>query len=84
MQMEDIFDQSASDIEEFDSNNVLESMKPYHDMNEDEVRKYNPGDILPVFIFFKDDIEIKRIFGEIKEEELVKIIEELGINEKNC
>ena len=36
MQMEDIFDQSASDIEEFDSNNVLESMKPYHDMNEDE------------------------------------------------
>ena len=36
-----------------------------YDMDEDEVKKYNPGDILPVFIFFdKNNKEILRIDGE--------------------
>lgn len=62
----------------------IETTSLDYDMNEDEVGKYNLGDILPVFIFFKDDIEVKRICGEVKEEELVKIIKELGISEKDC
>ena len=48
------------------------------DIDEDEVKKYNIGDVLPVFIFYKDDREITRIIGEKSEEELVKIIEEIG------
>lgn len=48
-----------------------------YDMDEEEVRKYNVKDILPVLIFYKDDIEVKRIDGEIKEQNLIDIIEEL-------
>lgn len=53
------------------------------DMNEEEVNKYNPGTILPIFIFEKDGKEVKRITGEIKEQDFIKIIEELGYSEKN-
>ena len=48
-----------------------------YDMDEDEVKKYNVGEILPVLIFYKDDIEVRRIDGEIKESVLIDIIEEL-------
>ena len=48
-----------------------------YDMDEEEVQKYNVGDILPVLIFYKDDIEVRRIDGEIKESALIDIIEEL-------
>lgn len=48
-----------------------------YDMDEEEVKKYNIGDILPVFIFYKDDIEIRRINGEVKENILFEAIEEL-------
>lgn len=48
-----------------------------YDMDEEEVKKYNVGDILPVFIFYKDDIEVKRINGEVREEFLIETIEEL-------
>ena len=48
-----------------------------YDMDEDEVNKYNVGDVLPVFIFYKDDKEFKRIVGEKTEEELMSIIEEM-------
>lgn len=48
-----------------------------YDMDEDEVKKYNVGDILPVLIFYKNDIEVRRIDGEIKENALIDIIEEL-------
>ena len=48
-----------------------------YDMDEDEVKKYNVGDTLPVLIFYKDDIEVRRIDGEIKENALIDIIEEL-------
>lgn len=48
-----------------------------YDMDEDEVKKYNVGDILPVLIFYKEDIEVRRIDGEIKENALIDIIEEL-------
>lgn len=48
-----------------------------YDMDEDEVNKYNVGDVLPVFIFYKDDKEFKRAVGEKTEEELISIIEEM-------
>ena len=48
-----------------------------YDMDEEEVKKYNVGDILPVLIFYKAGIEVRRIDGEIKEQNLIDIIEEL-------
>lgn len=56
----------------------IETINLDYDMDEDEVKKYNVGDVLPVFIFYKDDKEVKRIVGEKSEEELLKIIEEVG------
>lgn len=56
----------------------IETINLDYDMDEDEVKKYNVGDVLPVFIFYKDDKEVKRIVGETNEEELLKIIEEVG------
>ncbi len=46
-----------------------------YDMDSDEVKKYDPGKVLPVTIFFdKDDNELERVIGETKEEELERII----------
>ena len=52
-----------------------------YDMDEEEVQKYNPGEVLPVFIFFIDEKEVMRITGELTYDEMVKKIEEVG--EKN-
>ena len=49
-----------------------------YDMDEDEVSKYNVGDILPVFIFYKDDVEVNRVVGEVSLKEMEKIIEDIG------
>lgn len=59
-------------------NKEIETIALDLDMNEEEVNQYNPGDILPVFIFYKNDIEIKRVIGEHSEAEMLKIIDELG------
>lgn len=47
-----------------------------YDMDEEKVLSYNPGEILPVAIFYKDDIEYKRLNGEHKKEEIIDIIKE--------
>lgn len=48
------------------------------DFDEDEVKEYNVGDKLPVFIFLdKDSNEIGRLIGEKTIEEIEKYIEEL-------
>jgi len=49
-----------------------------YDMDEEEVAKYSPGEILPVFIFFDGDKEIMRTTGELSYDEMVKRIEEVG------
>ncbi len=54
----------------------IETINLDYDLDEDEVLKYNPGNILPVFIFYQGDKEVYRIIGEKKEEDLIKIIEE--------
>ena len=64
-------------------NNILkikeiETINLDYDMDEEEVKKYNVGDILPVFIFYKNDEEVVRVVGEKSEEQLLKIIEEIG------
>lgn len=47
-----------------------------YDMDEEEVSDYNPGTILPVFIFYKDSKEVKRLNGEHGKDEIIKVIEE--------
>ena len=46
------------------------------DMDEEEVAKYNPGTILPIAIFFKNDEEVKRLNGEKSFDEIKDVIEE--------
>lgn len=58
-------------------NNILkkydiETIELDIDMDDEEVEKYNPGKILPVFIVFNDDKEVLRITGELKEEEMLE------------
>lgn len=48
-----------------------------YDLDEEEVDKYNIGDVLPVVIIENNGKEIKRIIGEKSKEEIVDIIEEL-------
>ena len=65
-------------------NYEFEDIELDYDMDEEEVEKYNPGDILPVFIVFDKDKEILRLTGEFKYEEIVEKIKEVGeLNEKN-
>lgn len=47
------------------------------DMDEEEVKPYNVGDVLPVFIFYKGDKEVKRVVGEKSYDEMISIIEEI-------
>ena len=55
-----------------------------YDMDEEEVTKYSPGKVLPVFIFIDKEKEIDRLTGEFSYEELVNKMIEVGIiNEKN-
>lgn len=42
-----------------------------------EAKDYNVGEILPVVIFIKDDVEVKRIIGEKSHKEFFKEVEEL-------
>jgi len=46
-----------------------------YDFDFDEVSVYNPGSILPVFILINDDIELGRLVGEHKLEEMINLIE---------
>ncbi len=46
-----------------------------YDFDEEEVRKYQVGEILPVVIIMKNNCEIERLIGEKTEEEIKKVIE---------
>ena len=39
-------------------------------------KSYNPGDTLPVAIFYKGDTEYKRLCGEHNKDEIIDIIKE--------
>ena len=47
------------------------------DYDIDDISGYNVGEVLPVFIFYKDDKEIKRLVGEHSLSELKNVVEEL-------
>ncbi len=55
----------------------IETTSLDYDMDEEEVEKYNPGKKLPVFIFEKDNQEVKRIIGDHSYEEMLEIVGEL-------
>ena len=56
----------------------LEVLQLDYDMDEEEVEKYNVGEVLPVFIFFDGDKEILRVTGEKSEKEFLELIKRLG------
>lgn len=50
-----------------------------YDMDEDMVKKYNIGDIIPVLVFLdENEVEIGRLIGEKTKKEIVKEIEKLS------
>lgn len=52
----------------------LEMVQYDYDMDEDIVKKYNVGNILPVAIFFDGDKEVDRLNGEKTFEEIEEVI----------
>lgn len=48
-----------------------------YDLDEENIIKYNIGDIVPVVIFEKDNIEIKRIIGEKSKKKILDIMEKI-------
>lgn len=47
-----------------------------YDFDEEEVERYNPGTVLPVFILMEDGKELRRIKGEHTKEEMLEFIRE--------
>lgn len=52
----------------------LKIIKYDYDLNEDDIKDYNVGDNLPLFILLKDGKEISRMSGEHSYEEMVNFI----------
>lgn len=55
----------------------IEQIEYDYDLDEDEIKKYNVGNILPVFIVLDKDKEITRIIGEKKKEEVINLLKEV-------
>lgn len=54
----------------------IEFIKYDFDLDEEVVKSFNPGDILPITIIMKDNKELTRLIGEKKEQEIIDAIEE--------
>jgi len=52
----------------------IEQVEYDYDLDEEEISKYNVGDILPVFILEDDGKEISRLIGENTKEEVLEFI----------
>ena len=50
------------------------------DMDSEDVEKFEVGTTLPVIIFYKDNVEYKRLVGEKKYEDINEIILEMRNN----
>ena len=58
------------------NNYDFEAVTLDYDLDEEEVREFSPGKVLPVFIFLKDEKEVARLVGEVSYEELeAKLLE---------
>ena len=65
------------EIEELYPNIEIESYD--YDMDEEQVKNWNIGNIIPVLIFVdEDNNELGRLIGEKKKEEIIKEIERLS------
>ena len=64
---------------ELKNNYEFESIEYDYDMDEEEVMKLNPGKVLPVFIFYKDNVEVKRLVGEVSYKDLETVLLEVGV-----
>ena len=65
-----------------DELNILLTEYDY-DMDEDIVKNYNPGKILPVMIFMENGQELFRMIGENSKTKLIQRIEEVSRKWKN-
>lgn len=57
----------------------IELIELDYDMDEEEVSKYNPGDVLPLFIVFDGDKEVLRLTGEFSYDEFIEKLKEVGV-----
>ena len=55
-------------------NNHIELITLDYDFDEDEVKKYEPGEVLPVLIFEKDGKEVLRLKGEKNYDDIIKAV----------
>ncbi len=53
-----------------------------YDLDEEKVAEYKIDNILPVFIFYSNNLEVKRLEGEHSYDEIKEIMEEI-IHEKS-
>ena len=60
-----------------DENDNIELINLDYDFDEEEVKKYNVGETLPVLIFEKDNKELFRLVGEKTYDEIMKAVGEL-------
>lgn len=59
-----------------DENDNIELINLDYDFDEEEVKKYNVGETLPVLIFEKDNKELFRLVGEKTYDEIMKVVGE--------
>lgn len=57
-----------------EENKDIELISLDYDFDEDEVKKYDVGKILPVLIFEKDNKEVLRLIGEKNYEEIKEAV----------
>ena len=63
-------------LKQLKENNNIEITKLDYDFDEEEVKKYNVDNKLPIFILLDDNNEINRIKGEKSYKELEEFIKE--------
>ncbi|MBR1718257.1 MAG: hypothetical protein IJ715_03195 [Bacilli bacterium] len=56
-----------------DKYNNFEYVELDYDM--DDIDEYNAGEILPIIIIYKENVEVKRIIGEKSEKEFFEEVE---------
>ena len=66
-------------IEKIRKNYSIDHSELDIDMDEEEAKKYNPGDKLPVFIVLDNDKEITRFVGEYSYDEFKNKLIEVGV-----
>ncbi len=59
-----------------DENDNIELINLDYDFDEEEVKKYNVGETLPVLVFEKDNKELFRLVGEKTYDEIMKAVGE--------